>query len=284
MSSALVPVNGSDVTPDQQELIRRTVAANATDDELKLFLYDCRRRGTHPLDRLVHFTKRGGKYTPITGIDFMRTQAHGSGACAGIEDAQFNTADPGSPDFAATVSVKRIVQGIVCDFTATARWSEYFPGDASGYMWKKMPHTMLGKCAEALALRKGFPQELAGLYAKEEMDQATSTEVEPLRVGTPAYKPRIGARALSKAEGEAQEAEQASEARKAFYALKGELGFATEPETWVRRKIEPWLQRDVKNQLAVTADEWQLCADKLRLEVACALQSIGPRAQDEIPF
>ena len=54
-------------------------------------------------------------------------------------------------------------------FPATARWAEYVPDQP--FMWNKMPHTMLGKCAEALALRKGFPQELSGLYAAEEMAQ-----------------------------------------------------------------------------------------------------------------
>ena len=39
-------------------------------------------------------------------------------------------------------------------------------------MWKKMPNVMLGKCAEAQALRKAFPKVLGGVYAPEEMDQA----------------------------------------------------------------------------------------------------------------
>lgn len=43
--------------------------------------------------------------------------------------------------------------------------------DASGN-WAKMPKVMLEKCAEAQALRAGWPEQFGGLYAEEEMDRA----------------------------------------------------------------------------------------------------------------
>jgi phage recombination protein Bet len=163
---------GVALSPDQLALVRRTIAQGATDDELALYLYDCQRHGVHPLDKLLHFTKRGGKYVPITSIDLMRTRAADTGECLGISDAEF-LGTPKDVEFAATVTVRRFVHGQAADFTATARWAEYYPGDGpNGIMWRKMPHTMLGKCAEGLALRKGFPKQLAGLYAREELDQA----------------------------------------------------------------------------------------------------------------
>lgn len=162
-----------ELTRDQIDLIKKTVALGATDEELRLFIHDCQRRGVHPLDRLLHFTKRGGKYTPITSIDFMRSRAAETGEYAGNEDAQYVYADPDAKHpTQATVTVWRIVQSQRCAFTATARWNEYYPGDAVGFMWNKLPHVMLSKVAEALALRKGFPQQLSGLYETSEMDQA----------------------------------------------------------------------------------------------------------------
>jgi phage recombination protein Bet len=164
------------ITPDQLELIRTTIAKGANDDELRLFLFDCQRQGVHPLDKLIHFTKRNGRYTPITSIDFMRIRAAQTGECAGIDDGVF-AGDPKTPAFAATVTVWRLVGGQRCAFTATARWSEYKP-EQNDFMWQRMPFTMLSKCAEALALRRGFPAQLAGLYAKEEFDQAPA-DVDP---------------------------------------------------------------------------------------------------------
>lgn len=38
--------------------------------------------------------------------------------------------------------------------------------------WATMPHVMLAKCAEAQALRRGWPEDLSGVYAPEEMARA----------------------------------------------------------------------------------------------------------------
>ena len=78
------------VTPEHLQLVKTTIAKDATPAELDLFLYDCARQGVHPLDKLIHFTKRSGKYTPITSIDFMRIRAADSGECVGIDDADLH--------------------------------------------------------------------------------------------------------------------------------------------------------------------------------------------------
>lgn len=186
------------ITGDQIGLIKATIAPDATDAELQLFFYDCRRRGVHPLDKLIHFTKRKGKYTPVTSIDFFRARAASTREHIGTDDVVF-TGTPGEDDFAATVTVHRLVQGEKCSFTATARWPEYLPDAGNDFMFRKMPHGQLGKCAEALALRKGFPQELAGLHTVEEMERSSGEQAPPRKTvqRTSDRKPATAAAGLS---------------------------------------------------------------------------------------
>jgi len=157
-------------TREQIDLIKQTVAKETTDNELALFLYTAKRTGLDPLVRQIHAVKRSGKMSIQVGIDGFRLVAQRTGCHAGTDDPVYEIGKDGLP-VKASVTVYRIVNGQRCPFTATARWSEYFPGEAQGFMWKKMPFLMLGKCAEGLALRKAFPAELSGVYAPEEMEQ-----------------------------------------------------------------------------------------------------------------
>ena len=162
----------NNITPAQVDLIKSQIAKGATDDELKLFLHVADKSGLDPLSRQIYFIKRSGKMTIQTGIDGFRAVADRTGQYVGSSDPVFE--ENGEIPSKATVTVNKVVGGIVGNFTATARWEEYYPGKSQGFMWNKMPHTMLGKCAEALALRKAFPAQLSGLYTDHEMDQANN--------------------------------------------------------------------------------------------------------------
>jgi phage recombination protein Bet len=160
-------------TRDKIELIKRTIAVGASDDELQLFLYTAKKTGLDPLARQIYAIKRAGKMTIQTGIDGYRLIADRTRQLAGISDYVFDSEEGKFPK-KATVTVSKIIDGLVRDFTASARWDEY--SQQSSPMWNKMPYLMLGKCAEALALRKAFPADLSGVYTTEEMSQADASQ------------------------------------------------------------------------------------------------------------
>lgn len=156
-------------TEDQKQLIRRTLcAADVSDDEFALFLEVARRSGLDPFRRQIHAvvrkTKDGPRMTIQTGIDGYRALAHANGLC-GIDDATFALDKSGNLE-SASVTVYRHQHGQRVAYTGTAFWAEYVQaykdGNPSG-LWSKMPRHMLAKCAEALALRKGFSELLSGI-------------------------------------------------------------------------------------------------------------------------
>lgn len=191
MENALATTNANAVMTfdrDKIELIKRTVAKNATDDQLALFLHQAQRTGLDPLARQIHCIMRWNSkdqrhdMSIQTAIDGYRLIADRTGKYAGSDDylfdeglTQYQMIQEGRKPTTATVTVYKLAGGIRAPFTATAVWESYYPGDKQGFMWRKMPYLMLGKCAEALALRKAFPAELSGVYIREEMEQAGYT-------------------------------------------------------------------------------------------------------------
>lgn len=152
---------------EQIDLIKSQVAPQATDDELKLFLYVANQKMLDPLSRQIYCIHRGGKMTIQTSIDGFRAIAERTGTYAPGSESW--TDDSNGKPISATVSVKKLINGSWIEFSATAHTSEYSSG---GNMWSKMAHVMSAKCAEAKALRKGWPEQLGGLYTSEEMAQS----------------------------------------------------------------------------------------------------------------
>jgi phage recombination protein Bet len=164
-------------TPEQKEIVKQ-LNPDLTIGELQVYLYTAARTGLDPIARQIYAVKRSGRMVIQTGIDGYRLIAARTGQMAGSDDPVFEEKD-GHPT-KATVTVWMIAaDGGRYPYTASARWSEYAPPDLtdkSAFMWVKMPHTMLGKCAEALALRKAQPAELSGIYTDVEMAQAAAPD------------------------------------------------------------------------------------------------------------
>jgi phage recombination protein Bet len=173
---------------EEVALIKAQYMPKSTDIELQNYLTVCRHRNLDPFKGQMHPVARWNSdqkkmvWMYQVAIDGLRAIAARTGEYAGSDEPVFDTEEGATPN-KCTVTVWRIVQGQRVSYTGVARFKEYVQtkkGGAATHMWAKMPYNQLAKCAEAQALRKGFPEETSGLYEDAEVQaMPASPEDEP---------------------------------------------------------------------------------------------------------
>jgi len=173
---------------DQVHILRTELFKDLNAGQLALFAQVCRRTGLDPFAKQIYAIIRGGKLTIQTSIDGYRLTAQRSGRYNGQTPPEWYDGERWVDVWldAAYPKAARIgvyIAGAEQPTWGVATWGEYAPDDntlakPAGAMWRKMPALMLVKCAEALALRKAFPAELAGVYTDDEMQGSAAAAVE----------------------------------------------------------------------------------------------------------
>ena len=141
---------------ERMSVVRDVLAPDLTNSELSLFALVANRSGLDPFAKQIHAIKRKGRVTFQTGIDGYRSVAERTREYDGSDLPEFGPdcpcgKEPKPHPAIATVTVYRYRDGRRTGQAAEARWHEFHPGPSNDFMWEKMPHNQLAKCAEALA-------------------------------------------------------------------------------------------------------------------------------------
>jgi len=196
-----------DLTQERIDLLKNTIAKGATNHEFDLFVQTCKRLKLDPFARQIFLVKRfdssvkGMVAQPQVSIDGLRLVAERTGQYRGQTAPEWCGRDgkwtdvwlSDEPPAAARVGVYR--EGFVAPLVRVARYDSYVQTTKdrdSGQtrpnaMWGRMADVMLAKCAESLALRAAFPNELAGVYTSDEMGQPD--DAAPVRPAKTAARP-----------------------------------------------------------------------------------------------
>lgn len=184
--------------------------------DLRLFMFQASQRNLNPFKKQIHAvyiwdsTAKAEKLVPITGIDGFATIAQRTNRYAGLSETRFEMFEDKDGDDKKGLPKCAVVDVFAYNpvtgarevvTTATAWWDEYAKykeewkydpeqkkkvptGEKTlNSVWKNRPKGQLEKCAQALGLRRAFPEELSGLYVFQEVDRlqdrANVIDIEP---------------------------------------------------------------------------------------------------------
>ena len=188
-------------TADDERLIavlQNSLYPGANGESVRMVLNYCRASGLDVMQKPVHIVPmwdnklKQMRDVVMPGIGLYRTQAARTGEHAGTSDPEFG------PDVSETVGGQQITypawcrvvvrrqlkSGLIAEYPAKEFWRENYAvkgGEqksiAPNAMWTRRTYGQLAKCAEAQALRKGFPEVGAAPTAEEMEGKAIDPNV-----------------------------------------------------------------------------------------------------------
>lgn len=177
---------------------------NVTDQEVMMFLSLCKFQRLNPFLHEAYLIKFGNSpATMVVGIEVLlkraRRQTDYVGKKAGIivldENGNMTEREGGFYLKSETIVggwAKVFVKGYETPEYAAVAFDEYAGRKANGELnnqWATKPATMIRKVALAHALREAFPEEMAGMYAPEEIQQANEIVVDDAAATKPVPVP-----------------------------------------------------------------------------------------------
>lgn len=209
MGDRLVPpanIKNHGITPKEWTTLCNAIFPSAeTAESIVLAFNYCKVRKLDVFKRPVHIvpmynSKLGRNVETIwPGIAEIRTTATRTGLYAGIDETNFgptiskkfsaknqrdnvfNCDEITFPEWAQVTVYKLVGNQRYAFVGPRVYWTELFSGIAGARVpnnrWQENPYQMIDKCAEAAALRRAFPEELADVFTAEEMENKNIEDV-----------------------------------------------------------------------------------------------------------
>jgi phage recombination protein Bet len=164
-------------TEEELNTLRRTVAADASSDEFKMFIYLAKNYGLDPFNKEIFFWKKDGKPTIMTSRDGYLKIADRHPQYDGLvsdvvrENDKFRRKETGINHQYGT-NRRQIVGSYALVYRKDRSYPVYVFAPFNEYqtdskIWEQYPSAMILKVAESMALKRAF--SVSGLVSREEI-------------------------------------------------------------------------------------------------------------------